>query len=127
MPTEHSERITTLIMDLLAKFKVPGLSVSVVKGNEIIYERGFGYRNMEQLLPMTENTLLGIGSVAKSFTATAILQLQEKGLLNIEDPIVNYFPWFPQNPDNPIKIKHLLSHSTGFPALRWIDNSIPSP
>jgi CubicO group peptidase (beta-lactamase class C family) len=104
-------------MDLMAKHKVPGLSVSVVKGNNIIFERGFGYRNMEKLLPMTAYTLAGIGSTSKSFTAIAILQLQEKGLLNIEDPIVKYFPWFPQNPNNPIKIKHLLSHSTGFPAL----------
>ncbi len=117
MNSETSERITTLIMDLLAKFKVPGLSVSVVVENEIVFERGFGYRNMESFLPMTKDTLVGIGSVSKSFTATAILQLQERGLLNIEDPIIKYFPWFPNNPENPIRIKHMLSHSTGIPAL----------
>jgi len=117
MTSDYTERFTSLIMDIMAKNKVLGLSVSVVKGSETIFERGFGYRNLEQLLPMTENTLVGIGSVSKSFTATAILQLQEQGLLNIEDPIIKYFPWFPQNPAKPIKIKHLLSHSTGFPAL----------
>ncbi|MHA1111187.1 MAG: serine hydrolase [Promethearchaeota archaeon] len=117
MSSENFDHLVTLIMEMLAKFKVPGMAVSVVKGNNVIFERGFGYRNMEQFLPMTENTLIGIGSVAKSFTAIAILQLQEKGLLNIEDPIVKFFPWFPQNPDNPIKIKHLMSHSTGFPSL----------
>jgi CubicO group peptidase (beta-lactamase class C family) len=117
MNTEQKEKITTLIMEMLSKFKVPGLSLSIVEGNELVFERGFGYRNIEQTLPMTENTLVGIGSVTKSFTAIAILQLQEKGLLNIEDPIVKYFPWFPQNPDNSIKIKHMLSHSTGIPAL----------
>ncbi|MBN2155292.1 MAG: serine hydrolase [Candidatus Lokiarchaeota archaeon] len=101
----------------MAKHKVPGLSVSVVKDDKIIFERGFGYRNLEELLPMTENTLIGIGSISKSFTALAILQLQEKGLLNISDPIKKYFPWFPENPDKPILLKHLLSHSSGFPAL----------
>ncbi|MFW9825110.1 MAG: serine hydrolase [Candidatus Thorarchaeota archaeon] len=104
-------------MDLMSKFSVPGLSVSVVKGNDIIFERGFGYRNLDQLKPMTNNTLAGIGSISKSFTAIAVLQLQEKGLLNIGDPIVQYFPWFPQNPEKPVLIKHLLSHSTGFPAV----------
>jgi CubicO group peptidase (beta-lactamase class C family) len=117
MTSDYPDQFTSHIMDLMAKNKVLGLSICVVKDNETIYQRGFGYRNANKLLPMTEHTLTGIGSVSKSFTATAILQLQEKGLLNIEDPIVKYFPWFPQNPEHPIKIKHMLSHSTGIPAL----------
>ena len=104
-------------MNLMGKYSVPGLSVSVVKDNEILFERGFGYRNLESLIPMTKNTLAGIGSISKSFTAIAVLQLQERGLLTIEDPIVKFFPWFPQNPEKPVLIKHLLSHSTGLPAI----------
>ncbi len=117
MTSNIPERFTELIMNLMSKFSVPGLSVSVVKDNDILFERGFGYRNLDSLAPMTKNTLAGIGSISKSFTAIAVLQLQEKGLLNIEDPIVQYFPWFPQNPQEPVLIKHLLSHSTGLPAI----------
>ncbi|MFX1346078.1 MAG: serine hydrolase [Promethearchaeota archaeon] len=117
MTSNFSERFTSLIMNLMSKHSVPGLSVSVVKDNEILFERGFGYRNLDTLAPMTKNTLVGIGSISKSFTAIAILQLQEKGLLNIENPIIQYFPWFPQNPQKPVLLKHLLSHSTGLPAL----------
>ncbi|MFX1325494.1 MAG: serine hydrolase [Promethearchaeota archaeon] len=117
MTLNISERITSLIMNLMDKHSVPGLSVSVIKEDEIVFERGFGYRNLDQLIPMTKDTLAGIGSISKSFTALAVLQLQEKGLLSIEDPIVQYFPWFPQNPQNPVLLKHLLSHSTGLPAI----------
>lgn len=117
MTSNISERITSLIMNLMGKHLVPGLSISIVKGNETVFERGFGYRNLEKLTPMTKDTLAGIGSISKSFTALAVLQLQEHGLLTIKDPIVQYFPWFPQNPKNPVLLKHLLSHSTGLPAI----------
>ena len=111
------EKWTTLIMNLMEQNKILGLSVCVVQKGKVLFERGFGLRQINPPKPMTADTLIGIGSISKSFTALAILQLEEQGLLSIEDPIDQYFPFFSHDESNPIKIKHLLSHSTGYPSL----------
>lgn len=97
-------------------YNTPGVAISVFKDDKVIYSKGFGNRDLESFLPMTPNTLLGIGSVTKSFTAFSILILEERGLLSIEDSVAKYldFPPFSSHPN--IKIKHLLSHSSGIPA-----------
>lgn len=117
MKSQKKEKWNNLIMELMEQYKILGLSVCIVEKGEIIFERGFGLRQINPAKKMTENTLIGIGSISKSFTALAILQLEQQGLLSIEDPINKYFPFFPQKESNEIKIKHLLSHSTGFPSL----------
>ena len=66
------------IRQLMRKRNTPGLSISVIKDGETAYSKGFGCRNLKQQLPMTSDTLLGIGSITKSFTAFAIVKLQGK-------------------------------------------------
>ncbi len=110
----------------MRRFKVPGLAISILQDGQVIYEKGFGARNLEENLPMTQNTLIGIGSISKSFTAMLILQFQEEGLLNIEDPVQKYLDMEPfiSHPD--IQIKHLLSHSSGIPSVdaQWLPIAI---
>ena len=57
----------------------PGLALSLVHDGKLVYAKGFGSRNLKAYSPMDENTLIGIGSITKSFTAFAILKLQEAG------------------------------------------------
>ena len=77
--------IEKTIRQLMRKKNIPGLAVGIVHNNEIIYAKGFGLRDLKQHKPMTADTLIGMGSITKSFTAFAIMALQEQGKLNIED------------------------------------------
>ncbi len=101
---------------------VPGLSLAVVKDGKVVYARGFGARNLKASLPATPETLYGIGSCTKSFTALAVMQLQEQGKLNVNDPVRRYLPEFKVGrEESPITIHHLLSHSSGIPDLGSAD------
>ena len=78
--------------------------------NKTIYERSIGYRDNQSREKNSINLMFNIGSISKPFTSVAILQLQEKKLLNIEDKVKKYIPEFPYDK---ISIKHLLSHTSG--------------
>ena len=66
-------RLEAFILDKISETRMPSVSIALVKGSEIIYSRGFGFRDINLGLPSTPNTLYGIGSVTKSFTALAIM------------------------------------------------------
>lgn len=100
---------------------IPGLAIAVSKNGEILYEKGFGVQDVETREPVNPDTMFGIASVTKSFTALAILTLEAEGKLSVEDPITKYLPEFrvPTIADmDSIKIHHLLTHSTGLAPLR---------
>jgi CubicO group peptidase (beta-lactamase class C family) len=100
---------------------IPGLAVAVSCGGEVVYQRGFGVRNIVTREPVSPQTIFGIASVTKSFTTLAVMKLVEEGRLAVEDPVKKYLPEFvvPGVEDmNTIQIRHLLSHSTGIPPLR---------
>ncbi|UVW34149.1 serine hydrolase [SAR92 clade bacterium H455] len=105
------------IRQLMRKRNTPGLSISVIKDGETAYSKGFGCRNLKQQLPMTSDTLLGIGSITKSFTAFAIVKLQERELLSLDDSAAKYLDFEPFKSRPEITIKHMLSHSSGVPSL----------
>ena len=71
----------------------PGLAVAAVKGAEVGY-RSWGYANIEEQTPVTEDTVFGIGSCSKAFTALSVLLLQEEGKLSIDDSVSTYLPWW---------------------------------
>jgi CubicO group peptidase (beta-lactamase class C family) len=97
--------------------KLPGLSIAVVEKGKTIYAEGFGSRDRENNLPATPDTLYGIGSITKSFVASAILQLIEHGELELSDPVGEHVPFKIGLKDDPITIHHLLTHSLGVPSL----------
>ncbi|MFP3871685.1 MAG: serine hydrolase [Candidatus Natronoplasma sp.] len=108
------EKIEDFIAGWMSENKVPGMSVAVVKGDEKIYARGFGARDLKDNIPATPDTLYGMASVTKSFTALAILKLVERGEVDLKDKITDYVPtkW-----DNDVTIFNLLTHSSGMPSL----------
>ncbi len=120
------DQLQKIIVKLMRKFKVPGLAISIVQNDTSLYEKGFGARNLEENLPMTPNTLIGIGSISKSFTAFLILKLREKGQLNLDDSVSKFLEIEPflSHPD--IIIAHLLSHSSGIPSVdaQWLPIAI---
>jgi len=109
------------IFKKMSKTHLPGLSLAIVKDGEIVYSRGFCFRDLEYGLSATANTLYGIGSVTKSFTALSIMQLVEEGKLSLEEPVNKYVPLDLKSGEDPIKIWHLLSHTSGIPALAYAE------
>jgi D-alanyl-D-alanine carboxypeptidase len=95
----------------------PGLSLVVVKDGEIVYQKGFGMADGPKNIPATADTVYNTFSMVKSMTAAAIFQLQEQGLLNIDDPVADYLPFFevqyPSESSEIVTIRHLLNHSSG--------------
>lgn len=114
-------RLEEFIFEKMSNTHLPGLSMAIVKDGEVIYSRGFCFRDLEYGLRATAHTLYGIGSVTKSFTALSIMQLVEEGRLSLDDPISKYVPLDLKSKEEPIKIWHLLSHTSGIPALAYAE------
>ncbi|MGC8606737.1 MAG: serine hydrolase [Vulcanisaeta sp.] len=112
--------IEEFILGKIRESRLPSLSIGIIKDDELIYARGFGFRDIEKGLPATPRTIYGIGSITKSFTALAILKLVEEGKLSLEDPVDKYVP-IKLNPMGIVKIHHLLTHSSGLPALGYAE------
>ncbi|WP_321426788.1 serine hydrolase [uncultured Bacteroides sp.] len=88
-----------------------GVSVLVSKNGKIIYERGFGYADIGNKVPVTSDTKFRIGSITKQFIAASILKLQEEGKLSVHDTLSKFIPGFPRG--NEVTIHHLLTHTSG--------------
>jgi len=88
-------------------------SILIARKGIILLSKGYGMANYENDVPNISQTKFRLGSVTKQFTATSIMQLQEKGLLNVNDPISKYLPDYPNG--EKITIHHLLTHTSGIP------------
>lgn len=88
-------------------------SILIAEKGQIIVKKGYGYANYEFDILNNPEIRFRIGSLTKGFTAVAILQLEEKGLLSIDDKLLKYIPDYPRG--NEISIKHLLTHTSGIP------------
>ena len=86
-------------------------TILVAKGDNILLNEGYGFANYEENIKNTSDSIFAIGSITKSFTAVAIMQLQEKGLLNVNDPISKYIDGY--NREEEITIHQLLTHTSG--------------
>lgn len=114
--------LETFVLERMAKTKLSAVSMALIEGDQIVWSRGFGLRDRERGLPATPQTNYNIGSVSKSFTCVAIMQLQERGLLSIEDPVSNYLDLNLAPFGEPIRIRHLMSHTSGLPATAYLEN-----
>src|SRR5690348_16047019 len=117
-------QLEKFIFEKMALTKLPSVSMALIKGDDVVWSRGFGYRDVERGLPATDRTLYGIGSVTKSFTCLALMQLAEQGKLSLDDPIDKYMPFDIHPGGETIRIKHFMSHSSGIPALAYAEQLI---
>ena len=95
---------------------IPGLSIAVVKNNNIVWEKQFGFANIDADILVDENTMFILSSISKTVTATALMMLHEQNLFMLDDDIDNYLPFNVNHPDyplTPITFKMLLSHTSG--------------
>ena len=86
------EKLSSIILTEMKKHKITGVSIAVVDDGKLVWSEGFGYSNKEERVVATPHTIYRIGSITKVFTATAIMQLVERGLLDLDQPVAEYLP-----------------------------------
>jgi serine beta-lactamase-like protein LACTB len=109
---EKRTQIETAVSKFMASTHVPGVSVAVVENGEYEWASGFGLADVENNTPASEHTLFRLASISKSLTATAAMQLWERGKLDLDAPVQKYCPAFPQKPW-PITTREVMGHLAG--------------
>ncbi|WP_064199469.1 serine hydrolase domain-containing protein [Brevibacillus brevis] len=115
------------VRETMMERRVPGAAIGVAKDGQLVYAKGFGYRDAEQGQVATVDNLFGIASITKSFTAIAIMQLQEAGKLTVADPVSRFLPEFyvkTGSGTEAITIHNFLTHSSGLPPLSCVDEAL---
>ena len=126
-PSGVSERwreVEAFYRSALARHHIQGSSLLVVRGGKVAHRAVDGLQDRDTRKPVTEDTIFHWASITKTFTGIAILQLRDRGLLSLDDPVVKYLPELRQvrNPFgdmSQVTLRHLLSHSAGFRAGTW--------
>lgn len=101
----------------MTEYHVPGAALVVVKDGKVVFSEGYGYANIEEKIPVDPgHTIFRVASVSKIFTITGVMQLEETGLINIDQDVNKYLKDFQVENDyeEPIRIKYLLTHTDGF-------------
>ncbi|MGH7225211.1 MAG: serine hydrolase domain-containing protein, partial [Gemmataceae bacterium] len=127
-----AERLTKFIEREVRAKKLPALSIALVDDRRIVWARGFGFADPKAKVPATADTIYRVGSVSKLFTDLAVMQLVERGALDLDAPIAKYLPDFkPGNPfDKPITLRQMMAHRSGLvrepPVGNYFDPTGPS-
>lgn len=110
----NAQKLEEKIDSIFSSFNMnaPGAAVGVFKDGKIFFSKGYGLRNIDTKEPITDETNFRLASVTKQFTAASILILNQNKQLNLDDPIVKYFPCLNRY-GNLITIKNLLTHTSG--------------
>ena len=118
---DYSPVVTQLNTDIekaMSDSGVVGATLSLIDGDRVIVQRGYGYADRATKRKVTSDTLFHIGSVSKTFTATAVMQLVERGLVDLDAPLTRYVPELklqPRYDNNVITVRSVLDHHSGIP------------
>jgi len=120
--------VTRLVQHEMAQNKVTGLSLALVDDQRIVWAQGFGFADVDQGIPASAETLYRVGSISKLFTDTAAMQLAERGLLDIDQPIQHVLPALKTLQSSvPITPRQLMTHHAGLPRDRLKGFQTPQP
>jgi CubicO group peptidase (beta-lactamase class C family) len=125
------EDLSTYIPAQMKAAKVPGLSIALIRGGEIIWVDGFGKTNSLTGNLVAEDTVFEVASISKAIAAYAAMRLVERGVLSLDEPVHHYLsqPWLPPSPyADQITLRHLLTHTSGLTnAVNPVNKSIVYP
>ena len=115
----NKQKLSSFIEKAMVVYDVPGCAVGIVKNGKIIFIKGYGYSNIETKQKVNAKTRFKIQSVSKTFTAVAVMQLVESGLIKLNDPISKYIPYFVLDDMRyrDITIKMCMNHTSGIPTM----------
>ena len=116
-PDRYQGKLEPWIERLLEREHRPGLAIAVVEGNRVVYAHGFGVKRLGQDDPITTRSLFHMASITKTFVATSLMQLVEKGKVDLDAPVVRYLPYFRLADDRyrTITVRQMVTHSSGMP------------
>jgi CubicO group peptidase (beta-lactamase class C family)/D-alanyl-D-alanine dipeptidase len=130
--TDVVEMLRPFVQQQMAEKELPALSIAIIDDQQIVWAEGFGMADPKSKIPATADTVYRIGSVSKLFTDIAIMQLVERGELNLDAPVTDYLIDFhPKNPfGTPITLRQLMSHRSGLlrepPVGNYFETSQPT-
>jgi CubicO group peptidase (beta-lactamase class C family) len=106
---------------------VPGITIAIVKGNKLVHSRAFGVSNLETKRQLKPESNFHVASISKTFTAAAIVQLAERGKIDLNEKLVHYLPYFSMADSRykEITIRQILNHTSGMPDVEdyeWQEN-----
>ena len=119
-PVEPDE-LDRFVQAYLDYFKIPGISVAVIKDSKVVYHRGFGVKNAATREPVTDDTVFEAASMTKPVFAYTVLRLVDRGVLDLDTPLYTYLPYEDIAHDDRYKLitaRMVLTHRTGFPNWR---------
>lgn len=128
VPQERLASLDSLLQSFVAEKKMPFITAFVAKGGNVVYEKSFGMKNVENQIPAETDDIYVLFSQTKAIVAVALMTLYEQGLLDVEDPVSKWIPGFPDEvlvegedgtlttvpAERPVTVAHLLSHSSGY-------------
>ena len=118
-PAAFEAFLDAYLAEQMETHHIPGVVFTMVKDGEVFFSKGYGYANLEKQTPMdSEDSVLITASLAKVFTAVGILQLNERGVIDLQEDVRPYFKDFPLKTsfDEPLTFANLLTHTDGFEA-----------
>ncbi len=132
---DASNRMHDAVAEHADASRVPGIAAGVVVDDELVWELGHGFADLQAPTPVDPRTRFRVGSITKTFTGTAIVMLRDEGALRLDDPLVVHLPEFaavrnPWGPIEEITLRRLLTHEAGLPteaaALDWATERFPT-
>ncbi len=125
------EQLEERIKEVLAKTNTPGAAVVLASKEEVFWVGALGMADLKEKRPVTQETMFRVGSISKSFVGLTLLELQERGVLSLDDPLQELVPdFFPENPwedTNPLLLSHLLEHTAGFDDMSFREYVLSEP
>ncbi len=109
--------VEAFVRDAMSRFETPGFTVGITRGGELVYTGAFGITNLETQEPLRPEHLFHMASVSKPFVATAVMQLVERGQMELDAPVTTYLPYFELADERyeEITIRQMLTHTSGMP------------
>jgi CubicO group peptidase (beta-lactamase class C family) len=124
LSSETAQQVADIANATLKSTGVPSASIAIVENNRVVYAHAFGLANVTPPKPATAEMAYPIGSISKQFTANAILLLQQRGKLSIDDPVSKYFPNFTRA--NEVTLRNLMTMTSGYEDFAPQDYIIPA-
>lgn len=119
----QTHQLEDSIKSIMSKKGIPGLFISVVSKDSILWKKGLGYADVDTKSQVNEKHLFRIGSASKTFTAIAIMKLVKEGKLHLEDNLKDIAPEVPfknkWEETHPVRLKHILEHKAGFDDMHF--------
>jgi len=111
-----------LVRDMGVKPREPGIAILLLKPDKLLLRKGYGIADLRTRAPITPLTRFELASVSKTFTATAVLMLQERGALSIDDDVRKFLPELPRYEATPLRLADMLHHISGLPVYFDLKN-----